>query len=354
MPPQLALFICVCCIIGLLVKDQRWRPGLSLGAWLPLIWMLVVGSRPISFWFSPSAQFEGVEANLEGSPIDRTFYQIMIFAGILVLLQRRVNWARLIQKNRWLLLYFAYFGISTLWSDDPFVAFKRWTKDIGNIVMVLIVLSEANPVEAVKAVLLRCGYVLIPMSVVLVKYFPELARSYNQWTGIPSFTGVTTDKNLLGMVLAALGIALVWSLIEIIKTRAAIQRRIQISVYAMLLAGTAWLLLIANSATGLICFALGATSILILELKSVRRHIRAWTVLSLTVAMLVVLSGVWSEVKVYGTGFLNRDATLTGRSEIWDAVLAENTNPIIGEGFYSFWTLRKDKPTFCEVSLCAQ
>jgi exopolysaccharide production protein ExoQ len=35
---------------------------------------------------------------------------------------------------------------------------------------------------------------------------------------------------------------------------------------------------------------------------------------------------------------LGRDSSLTGRTDIWDLVLAEQKNPLFGAGFYSFWT----------------
>ena len=35
---------------------------------------------------------------------------------------------------------------------------------------------------------------------------------------------------------------------------------------------------------------------------------------------------------------LGRDASLTNRTELWDVVLAQVTDPIVGAGFMSFWT----------------
>jgi len=34
---------------------------------------------------------------------------------------------------------------------------------------------------------------------------------------------------------------------------------------------------------------------------------------------------------------VGRDASFTGRTTIWDAVLSTNTNPLIGTGYESFW-----------------
>ena len=341
MSPHLALILCLCCIAWLLINDRRWHQGLSLGSWLPLIWMLIVGSRPVSEWLSPSLRTETAAAYLEGSPVDRTFYQIMISVGIVVLLRRHISWTRLLSSNKWVVLYFAYFGISVLWSEDPFVAFKRWTKDVGNVVMVLIILSERYPAMAAKALLLRCGYVLVPLSVVLTKYFPELTRTYNPWTGVMSQTGVTTNKNLLGMTLVALGIGQVWALMGLSSQLPGKQKRTQLLVYSALLATTGWLLIRAHSATALVCFALGTMTFLLIGQRSLSKHIRIWSVLSVAVIVVLSQSEVWTNVNERVTGLLGRDPTLTGRRAIWDAVLSEETNPLVGVGFYSFWTTER-------------
>ena len=51
----------------------------------------------------------------------------------------------LLRANTLLVVFFCYCAVSVLWSDFPFVAFKRLTKGIGNLTMVLIVLSDPAP-----------------------------------------------------------------------------------------------------------------------------------------------------------------------------------------------------------------
>jgi exopolysaccharide production protein ExoQ len=51
-----------------------------------------------------------------------------------------------------------------------------------------------------------------------------------------------------------------------------------------------------------------------------------------------VITGAWSALQVSAIQMLGRDPSLTGRSDIWESVLRENTNPLIGVGYYSFWT----------------
>ena len=66
--------------------------------------------------------------------------------------------------------------VSLLWSDFPDVAFKRWTKALGDLVMVLVVLSDREPISAVKRLFSRTEFLLIPLSVLLIKYYPTLGR----------------------------------------------------------------------------------------------------------------------------------------------------------------------------------
>ena len=48
---------------------------------------------------------------------------------------------------------------------------------------VLVVLSDPRPVEAVRTVLRRVCYLVIPLSIVLIKYFPELGKTFSAWGG---------------------------------------------------------------------------------------------------------------------------------------------------------------------------
>ena len=86
--------------------------------------------------------------------------------------------------------------LSVLWSDFPFITFKRWFRDLGNYLAILVVLSDPRPLEAIRALLRRLSYLLIPLSILLVKYYPN-GREYSIWTG-PDCSGATTSKNMLG------------------------------------------------------------------------------------------------------------------------------------------------------------
>ena len=126
--------------------------------------------------------------------------------GIIVLARRRVSLIEILRKNIWLTIFFVYCGLSLLWSDFPEIASKRWIKAFGDPIMVLVVLTEAHPTQALAILLKRIAYLLLPMSVVFIKYFPELGKDYDPWTGWAFYTGVTTNKNMLGYLLFVFGL----------------------------------------------------------------------------------------------------------------------------------------------------
>src|ERR1041385_944818 len=150
MSPQIARIIFFAFIGFLFVCDRKRRSGCSNALWIPLFWVLILGSRPFSSWFGGGVDMETTDDYIEGSPVDRIVFLFLIIAGFIVLKQRQTNWANVFRTNRWLFVFFAYLGISSVWSDFPMVSFKRWIKDLGNIIMVLVILSEKDPVEAVK------------------------------------------------------------------------------------------------------------------------------------------------------------------------------------------------------------
>jgi len=92
-----------------------------------------------------------------------------------ILVRRGFGWRRFAARNKTIALYFGYLAIGVLWSEYPLVAAKAWIKDVGNLVMVLVVVSEAQPKEAAKALIVRAGYILVPASILIGRYFPDLA-----------------------------------------------------------------------------------------------------------------------------------------------------------------------------------
>jgi exopolysaccharide production protein ExoQ len=336
MPRQLAILLCVSFVLWLFAMERKGRMQLSAALWLPVAWMTILGSRPVSVWLGMNAMEDTGDA-IEGSPLDRLLFQMLIVAACLVLVRRQINWRVVFTTNRWVMLYFVYLGFSVLWSDFPMTALKRWVKDAGSVLMVLVILTEASPLQALKTTLLRCAYVLVPFSVLFIKYVPELGRGYDPWTYEPINIGVTTNKNMLGMSLFVCGLSLLWALVDKWEERLAGPKWTRMTSDFVLAFMVLYLLQQTHSATAVACTVLGSGVFFATRVAAIRRKLERAAVFVLAAAVLLVTVGPMIGLDKALVGLLGRDLTFTGRTDIWKAVLAETTNPLIGAGHYSFW-----------------
>ena len=87
---------------------------------------------------------ESKDLYLDGSPLDALVWGTLVVRGVIVLLRRTKQVGTLLRSNGPIVLFFAYCALSILWADYPFVAFKRWVKGLGDVIMVLIVLTDSN------------------------------------------------------------------------------------------------------------------------------------------------------------------------------------------------------------------
>jgi exopolysaccharide production protein ExoQ len=336
MPPSIAAIVFALGILGLFALDRDREMRTSKALWIPVLWILIIGSRAVSQWLDMAPAVDSPDAYLDGSPIDRFLYIVLLVSGLIVLISRANQVVRLLRSNGLILLFFGYCALSTLWSDYPDVAFKRWIKAVGDLVMVLVILTDSQPTAALKRVLARAGFVLLPVSILFIKYYPDLGRVYDRWVGTPSWTGVTTNKNSLGVITMILGVGAVWRLLAGTQAKEKWDRRRHRLAQGVLLAIAVWLLQKANSATSLSCFVMATILIVISNLTPLGRkravmHLLAVAMVFLAVFALLIApeSGMIES--------LGRDATLTGRTDVWHAVLGMTVHPLFGAGFESFW-----------------
>ena len=213
MPASVATILTFLFIAGLFAWDYRRNRGNSFALWLPTLWIVITGSRFPSQWLqlgSPAA----VANVADGSPMDAVFFGGMIVAGLMVLVQRRVFSGRLFQQNFWLIAILIFGFVSISWSDFPFIAMKRWIKTLGHPVMAMIVLTDPDPMKSFRTVMKRAAFVLLPLSVLFVKYLPEYGRAFDPWTGVGYFRGVMLTKNDLGYVCMIFGLFFLWMLVS--------------------------------------------------------------------------------------------------------------------------------------------
>ena len=337
MTPLLASIVFAVGISGLFLLDRSRKERASAALWIPCTWLFLAASRVVSEWLPSAASATGSDdPYMEGNALDRNVLAGLLALGIVVLIRRRRRVGILLRENIPILLYFSYCGLSIFWSEFHDVSFKRWIRSLGDLTMVLLVLSEANPLAAFKRLFARVGFLLVPLSILLIRYYPDMGRRYSRWDGGLVWTGVTTDKNTLGMICLIFALASAWRFLQVWLKSSDSSQRGSLIAHGTVFLLAVWLIWGANSATSLACLILAGGVMLLAHQPRLARK-PGLIHLSVATAVLVSVAALFLDI---GSGLvqgLGRDSTLTGRTEIWRIVLGMGSNRVFGTGYESFW-----------------
>lgn len=182
--------------------------------WIPYVWLFIVSTRSLDVWLSGGFQDPNVDADLSGGIVDRAVMTLLLLLGLYVLSTRPGRTKKILSHNRWVLVLFAYMTLSIIWSNFPAISFRRSFRSMGTLVVVLVALTEDDPLSAIRTLLWRLYLVHIPASLIAIRYFRHIGVAYN-WSGIEEqWQGLTTHKNCLGQVAMCCGTFCVWQIIQ--------------------------------------------------------------------------------------------------------------------------------------------
>lgn len=336
MPPTLALLIWIVLLVGLFYLDVARESKTSLALWVPLIWFFFIGSRTPSMWIGFQTATTAAQALEEGSPLDRVVFSALALTAFVILFLRSFQWGKFFRQNAALVSLLAFALLSVAWSDFPFATFKKWFRDIGVYMAILVVLSDPRPLEAVRTVLRRLYYLLVPLSVVFVKYYPNLGKSFSEWGG-QEYTGVSTSKNMLGELCLASGIFFFWDTVTRWHQRRDKRVRRVILVNIAFIAMALYLLNLCGSKTSTVCLALGCLTIVVAHSDFGRRHLTFVKAIgpSFFVLYLILTFGFGMGAQLSES--VGGTADMSDRTHIWHVLLSVPINPVLGTGYQSFW-----------------
>lgn len=335
MPPKLASLLTWAFIVWLLKKDLREKPNVTGAVWIPIIWMVIIGSRPLSAWLNMFGfNFSGGSEE-EGSPVDSCFYFAMIAISFYVLTQRQVTLREILQNNVWLAIFFLYCFLAITWSDHPFVSFKRWIKILGHPMVALVLLTEPDPEDALKSFFKRSAYIMLPISILFIRYYPEWGRFWSEW-GIGQNCGITTNKNALGCLCLTFGFFFFWHFLNTLQLQKSKGRRDELFLCVGFLCMVAYLFKGLHCATALMALLVAMVILVLLGRPFVNRKLIG--VYAVAGVIVLLAADATFGLFDYILDFLGKDPTLTGRTELWKELLQFDINPLFGTGFESFWT----------------
>ncbi len=344
MPPKIALLLYIALVIFMLKQVRKQFPEVSFALWLPTIWMLLIASKPLGVWFQSSgATME------EGSELDRVVLSAMLGVGLFILIKRRFKFPDAIKKNVWLVIMIIYILFSCFWSNSsPFISFKRWSRELIAIVMAFVVASEHNPRKALESLFARVVYILIPLSPILINYFPEYGRMYIHHSGDLMWIGAAMHKNQLAQVCIFAMLFLVWRFftrknrgeIAFVSYQTVIE--IIMLILAMWTMGGPYMRA-TYSATAAVAFIVGLlTFIVLLHYKKKgglpnRIILTGVVVIIISYGTITPFIGKLSILDI--TSAVGREKNLTGRADVWrELVPVAMERPFMGYGFGGFWS----------------
>lgn len=347
MPPKLAFLLGVLFVVFVYRVVERRRTAIvSPALLLPLLWYMLVSSRSTGVWLSVlGVPVPSGGGDTDGSIIDRTVYFVLCLIGLHILSRRNIEWRPIFRENRWLIVLFLFMLLSVAWSDYPWVSIKRLVKSFTAVVMALVVLTDADAFTAIDSILRRGAYLLVPFSIIVIKYFREIGVQYD-WSGTGvSWCGLSTSKNTLGQLAMTSALCFVWSIARNWKKKRpwAIFDYLYLAMSLYLLKGSDD----ALSVTSLSVFGVGFFIFLISFYLRNKPPVasRALTVscvfiLGILSILLVHTLSPFRQDSILGTVIrgLGRDMTISGRTDIWTDVLkVASRNPLFGVGYGGFW-----------------
>lgn len=347
MPSQLALIIVTAFVAFALYNEHKQSSDVSTATWIATLWLLSAASKQLGRWFNITSTMEA------GSPPDRLFLLVLGISGLIILFKRQFSWSEAIKKNYLLFLVLFYMLISTFWSRVPFISFRRFSKEVIALIMACLLITEKEKFKAISSILKRVIYIALPFSFLVIHYFPYYGREYNRWSGELMWVGITSQKNGLALLCAVSALFLIWSLWEHITKREQLTSKLPLILDVFMLLLSIYLFMgpkrtLSYSATSLISLLAGL-AVMIFSRLAVKKGAKLKTIL-MSFALIIILIGIFMPFSGQLPsksipGLVDRDATLTGRLDIWKALVPfAKKNILLGYGFGGFWTtaLRED------------
>lgn len=291
----------------------------SLRRWEKVLFVLLLFAfmKPLFFRAQSGSSFGILEYGVSGN-----IYLALLYGATLVLLLRRPRavWRTL----RADLLVWALVGLSTfsfLWSIEPYISFRAAIFLIATTIAGVVMAASCSNAEQVEVAAGALGLGAV-MSVAAALVMPAYGIDDGNWLG------VFLHKNYLGRYMA-LG-AIVFALLAGVNGpwRRWAPVGLLLSALLVFLSGssTAAVVLLLLAGVAPLFAAMGAHIHLAIAILS-------GAFLSAGLAVVFFLANQDAVLQAF-----SRDATLTGRTSLWPALVAITLlKPWLGYGFQAFW-----------------
>lgn len=225
----------------------------------------------------------------------------------------------------------AFAGLSILWSISPSVSLYKW----GILALATLVGSYVGyrlKAAGMRHVFYAYGAFLAIASLLLAVLVPFAGRMYIGYDG--AWRGVFWHRNHMGTLLALFSV-FTWYRLEAMRRLGL--RRVLPPLAVLMLQG--FLVLVSRSATALLVMLAGGILFALAYLWQLARHrlkpAHYLGIFGLAGTAVVILGMLFRQI----LALLGRNAALSGRIPLWQAVLEDHASarPALGYGLGAFW-----------------
>jgi O-antigen ligase len=298
-------------------------PVATYGKW-PLILAVFFAVVP----FAVSGQ-----ATAEGSILRQIIWSLIFALAVVTLIRSGRGCLVAVRSvNPWFWVLLGYAALSILWSPVPGVSLRRFIQVVG---IMSVALASVTPGylsgRSFDLIRLAATFILL-VSIVLVAVFPGWATHMDG-----AWRGMAMHKNYFGELAILCAIAWMFGL----------RGHPTMKAYSCIIVPLALVSLwFSRSATVILLLPVAGGA---LVLFGMQRAVRCGWGPVLIGAVLIVVAAIYFSGVIFGfptplqalswvAGLMGRDATLTGRTDLWGLVWGEVLrHPWFGTGYGGFW-----------------
>ncbi|MGQ0501835.1 MAG: O-antigen ligase family protein [Panacagrimonas sp.] len=287
--------------------------------------------------FNPNPPVVATSKPIEPSSLFRNGWMAFIVLSAFVMALRFRLLTRLMAHvNPWMLAFLAWCFASAMWAPDAAVVLRKSVIITGVTIMAIAFALVAWHPRRFEAVFLPMLLAIVIASIVSVAVKPSYAIHPELDYGIGgTWRGVTAHKNGLGAVS---------SFVILLVCHAWASRRMSgLKALAGAALGLFTLVMSSSSTSLLLCVMACSLVIGILRPPPISLG-RAKLVVAMAIGLTVIPVSVFLflryrlELATMVSGWFGKDATFSGRSLLWLALIDEiQKHPWIGIGYASFW-----------------
>lgn len=297
----------------------------SVFEWLVVIFGLIVQQGA---FISMPLVVSGDSLRVTVNPLNTIAVAISMASLALVLLPQIRKLASLARRNVASMLFMVLVLLSATWSIYPDLTIRRGAGYVLTIALASYLVVRFDAGDRMRCLSMSFVFSAVG-SLLCVAFFPHFGiMEAGELAG--AWRGVFPHKNVFG---PAMAVAVFTELYLLIKGEGRSRWRFA------LLAGFAVLVGLSQSATAWILALLYVGGACLYMLWRRQRLAASVAVLSCSLVVLAAVIALWSDPGM-ALNAVGKDASITGRTTLWEVVLAFiREKPLLGWGYHAMWVL---------------